>query len=109
MYGKRISKALERRGIEIADVIKKTGISPSTFYKRLRETDLPTDFIDTVCEATGVPRSEIYFTAEEFAAISGADPSLSPIVDELNRIKSEKSKTEQMIAFRLILAALKAM
>ena len=107
MYGKRLNNALERRGFEPADAIKKTGISASTFYKRLRETDLPTDFIDTVCEAMNIPRQEVYFSAEELASLSGVNPVVSPIVEELDYAAEHYPKTVQAHLFGGILAQLK--
>ena len=106
MYGKRLDNALKKRGIEPADAIKKTGISASTFYKRLRETDLPTDFIDSVCSACDIPRQEIYFSAEELAAASGIDPVIAPIVEELNHATTYP-KTIQAHLYGGILAQLR--
>ena len=44
----------------------------------------------------------------EISAISGVNPVIAPIVEELDRIVTEKSKAEQELTFRAVYAMVKA-
>ena len=107
--GDRIKKMIQAHGLTQKDAAAGIGKTPQMMSHFLGQTDPPLDFVREMCASLGEPFYKAILSKDDLASISGVDPSLSPIVDELNRIKAEKSKTEQMIAFRMILAALKAM
>ena len=107
--GDRTKKMIQAHGLTQKDAAAGIGKTPQMMSHFLGQSDPPPDFVRELCAYLGEPLYKAILSKDDLEAISGVDPALSPIIDELNRIRAEKSKTEQMIAFRMVLAALKAM
>ena len=90
---------------EIGDGIGKT---PQMMSHFLGQAVLPMDFVREFCSSLNEPLYKAIMSKDEIAAISGVNPVLAPIVEELDRIVAEKSRAEQELTFRTVYAMLKA-
>ena len=102
----RLQKLRKAHGLSQKDLAEGLGKSPQMMSHLLGQADPPLDFVREFCAYLREPFYRAIMSAEELSALSGVDPVIAPIVEELNHATGYP-KTIQAHLFGGILAQLK--
>ena len=94
MYGDKIKQLRKKRGINQAELSKKTGVPQSTLSIYEKQTHLDTQFIEKALKvlAPNLETWEFFITEEQREKLTGVPAPVIKIYNELKELPIEKQK-----------------